>query len=142
MGFSRPLVNGGSVFKGGNKIRHAWSVRPSDAGRRANHPHVRLPVRANFRTSIQTNSAQAGAGTASELTPWSIVSVVMSRLVPIVARGFCVLVVVLSAISSQALASGGTPVALHLTFRKVASHLSSWPAGSGRYVAYATLRTP
>ena len=58
----------------------------------------------------------------------------------IVARGFCLSVVVLSAISSQALATAGNPVALHLTFRKVASHLTGWPVGSGRYIAYGIFR--
>jgi hypothetical protein len=30
MDFSGPLVNGGSVFKGGNEMRHTCSVRRSD----------------------------------------------------------------------------------------------------------------
>jgi hypothetical protein len=31
MDFSRPLVCGGCVFKGGDEMRHAWSVRASNA---------------------------------------------------------------------------------------------------------------
>jgi hypothetical protein len=42
----------------------------------------------------------------------------------------------LSAISSQALASEGSPVALHLTFRKVANHVFPSTVGSGNYVGY------
>jgi hypothetical protein len=30
MGCGRPLVGGGCVFKGGNELRHAWSIRLSD----------------------------------------------------------------------------------------------------------------
>ena len=44
MGCSRSLVSGCCVFKGGDEIRHARSVRPTDVSA-TNRPHARLSLR-------------------------------------------------------------------------------------------------
>ena len=44
MGCSRPLVSGGCVLKGGDEMRHAWSVRPSYAvGNAASRAAIATP---------------------------------------------------------------------------------------------------
>lgn len=65
----------------------------------------------------------------------------MNRLVRPFERGLCLLVVVLGGLSSTALGAESNSVSLHLRFRPVAP-VTSWPVGSGPYVAFTDDRYP
>jgi hypothetical protein len=73
---------------------------------------------------------------SAKLDAARIVLETMLRFLRGLSRGLCLLVV-LWTVSTTASGAQGGPVALHLTFRKIASH-ASWVQGNGRYIGYTT----